>query len=300
MRTLLSLAATVALVGCAGQPPATEQGEGSVVYRLVPEALPSDADCGDPSCTLVRFAVWVQPERGWIRSETEDGTGFETTHIFAEGALLTDHNDGPPEVRSGLPDFVGRPPQEEVLVAARASGPLDPGDRIRVRYARADVTFFVDEELHLDSPAVRELFEIPDTGITSRSLEPGTPSELVDAYWLGAGYDGLDAVTAVERSAPDGDGYFVFYGSGPESADALQIASESADEPSARRTVDRLGDREQHDVILADGERARLITLSEADGAYVVATRATLVGFTAGSRKAAIRLAEALRPVASR
>lgn len=298
VRTFAVLAAGLVLTGCGGEPPddSSAAQESSPVYRLTPEAIPH-GDCDDPSCTLVRLVVWVAPEPGWVRSEMEDGTGSETLRIFAHGSSVTDHNDGPPDVRSGLATFVGEPPELEVLEAVRARETLATGDRIRVRYALAALTFVVEEESPLETEAGRELFEIPDGGITSRTLEPGTPSELLDAYWLGPRYGDLDAVTAIERDAPNEDGYFVFYGHGPESADALQVASEAADQIGGRRTLAAIQDREQSEVTLANGERARLIAISPVDGSYVVATRTTLIGFLADSPADAVTLAAALRPV---
>lgn len=300
VRTIVVLATVAVFAACGAEAPddASEAAQPSPVYRLTPEAIPN-GDCDDPSCTLVRFVVWVAPGPGWVRSEMEDGTGFETIRIFAHGSLMTDHNDGPPDVRSGLASFVGVPPELTVVEAVQARGNVTAGDRIRVRYARADVTFVVENEPALDTAASRALFEIPSTGITSRTLEPGAPSELVDAYWLGPRYGDLDAVTAIERDAPNEDGYFVLYGEGPESADALQVASEAANGPSGRRTLAALRGREQTDVTLANRERARLITVSAADETYVVMTDTTLIGFSAGNVAEAIRLAEALRPVGS-
>lgn len=300
VRTWILVATAFALAGCAAEQrggPAGTTATSSPVYRLTPEEIPH-GDCNEPSCTVVRFVVWVAPEPGWVRSEVEDATGFQTTKIFAHGSFVTDHNDGPPGVRSGLASFVGQPPELDLVEAVRARGTLAPGDRIRVRYALATLSFVVEEEPALDTAASRQLFEIPDGGIRSRTLEPGTPSELVDAYWLGPRYADLDAVTAIERDAPTEDGYFVFYGQGPESAGALQIANEAANQVGGRRTLAALRDREQSEVVLANGERARLISISPGDDSYVVAARTTLVGFLAESREEAVRLAEALRPIA--
>lgn len=300
VRTLGVAAAAAVLAGCGAAPSDSpnEVVEPSPVYRLTPEEIPH-GDCKDPSCTLVRFVVWVAPEPGWARSEMVDGTGFETIRIFAHDSAVTDHNDGAPDVRSGLASSVGQPPELDVVEAVRARETLAPGDRIRVRYAAANLTFVVAEEPALDTAASRELFEIPDGAITSRTLEPGASSELVDAYWLGPRHDDLDVVTAIERDAPNGHGYFVFYGQGPDSADAFQIANEAANQVEGRRTLAALRDREQSEVVLANGERARLISISPVDHSYVVATRTTLIGFVAESRAEAIRLAEALRPVGS-
>jgi len=300
VRTWILVATAFALAGCAAEQRggATDTATTpSPVYRLTPEEIPN-GDCDEPSCTLVRFVVWVAPEPGWVRSEMEDATGFETTRIFAHDSFVTDHNDGPPDVRSGLASFVGQPPELDLVEAVRARGTLAPGDRIRVRYALATLSFVVEAEPALDTAASRELFEIPDGGITSRTLEPGMPSGLVDAYWLGPSYEDLDAVTAIERDAPNEDGYFVFYGQGPESADALQIANEAANQIGGRRTLAELRDREQSEVVLANGERAILISISPVDNSYVVATGTTLVGFLAKSPAEAVRLAEALRPIA--
>lgn len=300
VRTFAMVAAAAVLAGCGATPSdaPNEAVEPSPVYRLTPVEI-RQGDCNDPSCTLARFVVWVAPDPGWVRSEMVDGTGFETIRILAHDSFVTDHDDGPPDVRSGLASFVGQPPELDLVEALRANGPLASGDRIRVHYGRANLTFVVAEEPALDASASRKLFEIPGGGITSRTLEPGAPSELVDAYWLGERHDGLDAVTVVERDAPSGDGYFVFYGQGPESAGALQIANEAAEQIQGRRTLAALRNRERSEVVLANGERALLISTSPVDHSYVVATRSTLVGFTAGSRAEAIRLAEALRPVAS-
>ena len=290
----LGLAALALLPGCGAEQraaPAAPQ-DASPVYRLSPDALPDDG-CGDPSCTLVRYVVWVAPDPGWTRSESEDGTGFETTRLYAHGALVTDHGDGAPDVRSGLASFVGAPPESELVVAVRARGALSAGDRVRVRYGTATIEFVVREELDLASEAATALFALPEDGIRSTSLEPGEPSEAVAGYWLGPRYGDLDAVSAVERDAPAEDGYFVFYGAGPESADAFQIASANADEGSGLDLEGRSG----RSVTLANGERARLVSLSPADGSYVVVTATTLIGFTAASEREAERITRALRPV---
>jgi len=298
VRTCVLVAAALALAGCAAEQRggAADAPDPPPVYRLAMDRIPR-GECDDASCTLVRWVVWVAPEPGWVRSETEDGTGFETTKIFAHDSLVTDHNDGPPDIRSGLASFVGQPPELPLVEAVRARETVSPGDRIRVRYPPT-VTFIVEEVLALETPAGDDLFAIPDGGITSRTVEPGAPSALLDAYWLGLRYGDLVAVSAIERDAPNEAGYFVFYGHGPESAYALQITNQSVDQVGGRRTLAALEGREQSEVTLANGERARLVAINPAEGAYVVATGTTLVGFAAGSRAEAVRVAEALRPTA--
>jgi hypothetical protein len=278
--------------GCGGEQraDAVATADVSPVYRLTPDALPP-GECEDPSCTLVRLVIWVAPEPGWSRSETEDGTGFQTTSIYAHDTVVRDHNDGPPDIRSGIASFVGGSPDGEIVDAVRTSGTLAAGDRIGVRYAGTTVEFVVREVLDFASAAARELFAIPEGGIRSRTLEPGTPSDSIVGYWLGPRYGDRQAVTAVERDTPTEDGYFVSYGEGPGSAGTLQIASGPAGQAGA------LDGKEQRRVTLADGERARLIAVSPADGSYVVVTRTAVVGFTADSGTEAVRIAEALRPL---
>jgi len=289
----LAFAVLALLPGCgAAERPAADAVADSPVYRLAPVELPG-GDCGDPSCTIARFVVWVAPETGWSRTEIEDGTGFETTDLFAHGARMVDHGDGPPDIRAGLAGFVGRSAYADVVEAVRRHGPLEPGDRVEAGLGGTTIDFVVEEKLELASEAAAALFSLPGGGIRSRTLGPGAPSALVAAYWLGPRYGDREAVTAVERDAVGEDGYFVFYGAGPESADALQIAST----PRAGSTAPTQGRGESRVVALANGERARLVAMSPADGAYVVATTTTLVGFVAGSPDEAERMAAALRPV---
>ena len=290
----------VVLAGCgADQRAEVAPAERSPVYRLTPDPLPRCDE--DLSCTLVRFVVWVAPDPGWSSSEMEDATGFETTVVYAHGTLVTDHNDGPPQIRSGLASFVGSPPDGKVVDAVRASGPLREGDRIEVVYGpRSTVSFVVREQVDLGSPRADDLFAIPDGGIREVTVDPGTPSDVVVAYWLGGRYGELDVAAAVERDTPSEDLYAVFYGDGPESPDALQIASTPANGPSGRSALASLGSKKHTPVTLANGEAGRLIAISPTDGSYVLATSTTLVGFIAPSAAEAERLAEALRPVGER
>ena len=293
--------------GCGGreEPPTAERA--SPVYRLELEELPDDPDCEDPSCRIVRIVLWVAPEEGAVRLETADATGFETTRIFADGTLVTDHGDGSPNVRSGLASFVGRPPEAAAVAAIRTSGDVAVGDRIAIRFGRSPRAFIVEAESSLDEPEVERLFDVPRSGTISRAVEPGTPSGIVDAYWLGHRFENLAAVAAVERQAGDGDAYSVFYDrageanapDAPEDYGApgqLQISSQDRG-AALRRTLDAVAGRERFPVTLTDGQRATFIVASAADATYVVVTRTALIGFSGVSRAEAVRIAEALRRI---
>ena len=294
MRPLVGVALLVVAVACGGAAPPEPAAEPSPVYELRPDPLPTDPGCEDePSCRIARFVVWVAPEPGWVRTDWADETGFETVRTFAHGVLATSHGEGSAEVRAGSPAFVGRPIELRIVDAVRAAAPLEPGERVGVRYPEGRVTFVVRTVGSLDDPAAARLFAIPESAARSSEVAPGTPSDVVGAYWLGPRHGTLDAVSAVERDAADGRGYFVFYGGGPEAPDALQIASTPASDPEARA----LDSTEGRPVTLAGGERARLVAISAVDDSYAVVTDSTIVGFTATTPGEAQAIARALRRV---
>jgi hypothetical protein len=116
--------------------------------------------CGDPSCVLVEHLEWVAPERGWWRRETEDGSGYRTTTVFAHGRYA--NND---EVRIGSPGFIGflgRPRTDPLVkrevrgLKARAFGKpvtLANGEDA-LAYRRAMITESTFVTIAVDSPGV--------------------------------------------------------------------------------------------------------------------------------------------------
>jgi hypothetical protein len=105
--TLWTLAALFA-AGCGGgEQPAVGVADRVFKLEIDLDRLAQPA-CGDPSCVLVEHLEWVAPERGWWRRETEDGSGYRTTTVFAHGRYANID-----EVRIGSPGFIGflgRPP----------------------------------------------------------------------------------------------------------------------------------------------------------------------------------------------
>ncbi len=303
--TIVLLAVASLAFGCGREAPGAADAP-AAAYRLTPAEPQAVASCEEASCRPAGYVLWVAPERGWIRSESADETGFETTTIFAHGARVTLHGSESAEIRIGPPSFVGRPSEAAAIDAVRSLEDASVGDRVQVDFGGNRVTLVVDKEIALESPEAQRLFEIPRNGTISSVLRPGTPAKEVDAYWLGDRFGERQAVTAIERASPGEQSYAVFYGrrapTSPEEyggSGQLQLVSLPLDGPEARRTLEHVRDRPHTTVTLADGVQAQLVEGSPGDRSYVVVTPTTLVGFGGVPRAEAIRVTRALRPIRS-
>lgn len=277
---------------------------------------------GEPSCVLVKHVTWVAPDGQTWRTESEDGSGFTTTEVFADGMYLVAHS--PPsslEVRIGSPAHLGvlteLPPGYERLLAEQG---LAVGDSIDVERDGMSYTLTLEAVMPLAEADRRGLFAVSteDSGTTvSRELAPGEPTNLaVRAYWFGPEVADRKAFTALDH---DGDEvvHVTFYGDpaeiaagksnaypgrdGPERE--LQVVSKPLDHPAAQRELRALDGNEgaplsPTKVRLRNGEEATLFPETGGEGgAFAVVTRTTLITVSGISGHAARRIARVLRPL---
>jgi hypothetical protein len=275
------------------------------VFKLRVEPV-ADPACGDPSCVLVEYVEWVAPERGWWRRETEDGSGYRTTTVFARGRYA--NND---EIRLGSPAFIGflgRPPPS--LTALKERGEVAVGDSLELHCGETRCSFRVEESLTLAEAEERGLFAIVPTASSwlHRQLSAGEPPSLpVRGYWFGPELAGRKAFTAVEIRTDDGVNHITAYGDPEEIAAGkthmypgreipereIQLTSRPVTDPLVKREIAAMKARGPgRTLVLGNGER--VVAYRQA-----VITRSTLVSLGGASAPDVDfrRIGSALRPL---
>jgi hypothetical protein len=330
MTRMRVLAAAVALwvLGSACGPASDridEAAEGDVVYEIhLTMETPPECD-GEPSCVLVKHVTWVAPDAGAWRTEKEDGSGFTTTEVSANGRYLLAESPPPSrDVRIGSPAHLGRltdlPPGYGALLAR---DDLAVGDSIDMERNGVSYTLTLEDVIPLAEADRRALFAIsteePGTTV-SRELAAGKPTALaVRAYWFGPEVAGRKAFTALDY---DGEEIFhvTFYGDPAEIAAGkthaspgrdvpereLQVVSQPVDHPSAQKNL-RAFDGKNGDLVfpplpririqLHDGEGAMLFPNVGEGDSFAVVTETTLISVSGSSGAEARRIAPLLRPL---
>lgn len=303
--TLCTLAALFA-AGCGGgEQPAVGVADRVFKLEIDLDRLAQPA-CGDPSCVLGEHLEWVAPERGWWRRETEDGSGYRTTTVFAHGRYA--NND---EVRIGSPGFIGflgRPPPS--LTALEEREEVAVGDTLELPCGQTRCTFRVEEAITLAEAEERGIFTISVTEATMlhRELPPGeAPSLPLQAYWFGPEIEGRQALVAIELRTDDpGVAHVTFYGDPAEFAAGkthgpgsravpnreFQLVSRPRTDPLVKREVRGLKARAfGQPVTLANGEDALAYRRA-------IITESTFVTIAVDSPGVDLRrMASALRPL---
>lgn len=299
----------------------SDAARGDVVYEIHLTMDPPRECEGEPSCVLVRHVTWVAPEAQAWRTESEDGSGFTTTEVSANGMYLVAHSPPPSrDVRIGsrahlgLP--AGLPTGFERFLAERDHA---VGHSIEVERNGMTYTLTLEAVIPLAEADRRGLFAISteEAGTTvSRELAPGDPTTLaVRAYWFGPEIAGRKAFTALDH---DGDEvlHMTFYGDPAEVAAGkthaypgrevpereLQVVSQALDHLAAQRELRTLKGSERPPlgvtkVQLPNGEEATLFPRTGEGGAFAVVTKTTLITVSGASGDAARRIAPLLRPL---
>jgi hypothetical protein len=299
----------------------SDAARGDVVYEIHLTMDPPRECEGEPSCVLVRHVTWVAPEAQAWRTESEDGSGFTTTEVSANGMYLVAHSPPPSrDVRIGsrahlgLP--AGLPTGFERFLAERDHA---VGHSIEVERNGMTYTLTLEAVIPLAEADRRGLFAISteEAGTTvSRELAPGDPTTLaVRAYWFGPEIAGRKAFTALDH---DGDEvlHMTFYGDPAEVAAGkthaypgrevpereLQVVSQALDHLAAQRELRTLEGSERRPlgvtkVQLPNGEEATLFPRTGEGGAFAVVTKTTLITVSGASGDAARRIAPLLRPL---
>lgn len=321
----LAFVLLLAAFGCGSASDPGEEARAQLVYEIhLTMDVPRECE-GEPSCVLVEHVTWVAPSTGAWRTEKEDGTGFTTTEVSANGMHLVAHSPPPSrDVRIGSSARPGPlanlPPGFEALLARED---LAVGDSIDVERNGVAYTLALADVISLAEADRRGLFRIsadqPGTTV-SRELAAGKPTTLpVRAYWFGAEVAGRKAFAALDH---DGEEIFhvIFYGDPAELAAGkthaypgrdvpereLQVVSQPLDHAGAQRDLRAFEGKDgdlaspplpRMTIRLQHGEEATLFPTTGDEESFAVVTRATLVSVSGVSGSEARRIAVLLRPL---
>jgi hypothetical protein len=319
----LALLITGSACGSAGDRRA-KAGRDDLVSEIHLTMKPPRECEGEPSCVLVRHVTWVAPDAQTWRTESEDGSGFTTTEVFADGMYLVAHS--PPssrDVRVGSPAHLGiptdLPPDYERLLTDQE---LAVGDSIDVERNGMSYTLTLAAVIPLAEADRRGLFAVSteeSETTVSRELAPGEPTTLpVRAYWFGPEVADRKAFAALDH---DGEEvlHITFYGDPTEIAAGkthaypgrevpereLQVVSQALDHPAAQRELRALDGSDgpplpSTKVRLQNGEEATLFAKTGSEGgAFTVVTRTTVITVSGMSGHAARRVAPLLRSLSA-